>query len=157
MSCDFHSDQSRWSSDWPSSSICIISHCLSLGAFVLFLLLCDVRGHSAIETVLHIMVRQGGGVLDGSKVTRRFQAVTQRSSWRWPEKEPPNSRCLLPCLFPSSRCTGRWTSHPRWTGRLLPRHNPPGCRHCRPSWPSHWMGSGCLSRACDPPCHWCKE
>lgn len=117
----------------PLLAICIISHCLTLGGvcFISFAVWC--RGHSAIENVLRMMVWQGGGALDGSKFTRHIQAVTQRSSWRWPGKEPPNSRCPPPCLFPSSRCTGRWMSHPHWTGHLLPRRNLPGCRHCRPS------------------------
>lgn len=142
----------------PLLAFCIISRCPTLGEFVFisFSVWCQ-GGHSAIENVLHKMVWQGGGALDGSNVTRRIQVVTQRSSWHWPGKEPPNSHCPPPCLFPSSRCTVRWMSRPRWTVRLLPRRNLPGCRHCRPSWPCHWMGSGCPSGACDPPYHWCKE
>lgn len=93
----------------------------------------------------------------GWTVARGFHGqapgTRRMSSWHWRATAPPSFRCLRACPSLSCRCTGRWRSHLRWTGRPRPPRSPPGCRRSRLGGPSRWTESGSPSAACGPPCH----
>lgn len=60
-----------------------------------------------------------------------FLSFMPESRWCSLESGAPDYRqSLTPWHLSWSRCTGQWTSRPRWTVSLLLRRNPPDCHRC---------------------------